>query len=148
MAFGYLVVALLAAAVATFALQNPEPISVHFLFWSTQALPAAGVTLARPGRGPDRGRGAAGHRPAALAVAMPGPRDARRHAGERAGRAGARPGEPAGAAASPTGPPSPQPPSPPGADPVSTRERRTLIQAGWVIAFDGRGHRLCGTGWW
>ena len=46
MAFGYLVVALLAAAVATFALQNPEPISVHFLFWSTQALPAAGVTLA------------------------------------------------------------------------------------------------------
>jgi uncharacterized integral membrane protein len=45
MAFGYLVVALLAAAVATFALQNPEPISVHFLFWSTQALPIAGVTL-------------------------------------------------------------------------------------------------------
>jgi uncharacterized integral membrane protein len=46
MAFGYLVVALLAAAVATFALQNPEPINVHFLFWSTQALPVAGVTLA------------------------------------------------------------------------------------------------------
>ena len=25
---------------------------------------------------------------------------------------------------------------------MSTRERRTLIRAGWVIAFDGRGHRL------
>jgi uncharacterized integral membrane protein len=46
MAFGYLVVALLAAAVATFALQNPDPISVHFLFWSTGPLPVAGVTLA------------------------------------------------------------------------------------------------------
>ena len=46
MAFGYLVVALLAASVAIFALQNSDPISVRFLFWSTQALPAAGVTLA------------------------------------------------------------------------------------------------------
>ena len=25
---------------------------------------------------------------------------------------------------------------------MSTRERRTLIRAGWIIAFDGRGHRL------
>ena len=46
MAFGYLLVALLAASVAIFALQNTDPISVRFLFWSTQALPAAGVTLA------------------------------------------------------------------------------------------------------
>ena len=36
MAFGYLLVALLAASVAIFALQNTDPISVRFLFWSTQ----------------------------------------------------------------------------------------------------------------
>ena len=29
---------------------------------------------------------------------------------------------------------------------MRTRERRTLIQAGWVIAFDGRGHRLLRNG--
>jgi len=46
MAFGYLVVALLAAAVAVFALQNSEPVTVHFLFWSVRPLPVAGVTLA------------------------------------------------------------------------------------------------------
>jgi uncharacterized integral membrane protein len=45
MAFGYLVVAILAAAVATFALQNSEPVIVHFLFWSTSPLPIAGVAL-------------------------------------------------------------------------------------------------------
>jgi len=46
MAFGYLVVALLAAAIAIFALQNSDPVSVHFLFWSTRPLPVAGVALA------------------------------------------------------------------------------------------------------
>jgi len=46
MAFGYLVVALLAAAVAVFALQNSDPITVHFLFWSVRPLPVAGVALA------------------------------------------------------------------------------------------------------
>jgi uncharacterized integral membrane protein len=46
MAFGYLVVAILAAAVATFALQNSEPVAIHFLFWSFRPLPIAGVTLA------------------------------------------------------------------------------------------------------
>ena len=46
MAFGYLVVALLAAAVATFALQNSEAVTIHFLFWSFRPLPIAGVTLA------------------------------------------------------------------------------------------------------
>jgi len=46
MAFGYLVVALLAAAVATFALQNSDAVTIHFLFWSFRPLPIAGVTLA------------------------------------------------------------------------------------------------------
>ena len=46
MAFGYLVVALLAAAIATFALQNSEAVTIHFLFWSFRPLPIAGVTLA------------------------------------------------------------------------------------------------------
>jgi len=46
MAFGYLLVALLAAAIATFALQNSDPVTIHFLFWSFQPLPIAGVTLA------------------------------------------------------------------------------------------------------
>jgi uncharacterized integral membrane protein len=46
MAFGYLVVALLAAAVATFALQNSEAVTIHFLFWSFRPLPIAGVALA------------------------------------------------------------------------------------------------------
>jgi uncharacterized integral membrane protein len=46
MAFGYLLVAILAAAVATFALQNSEPVTIHFLFWSFRPLPIAGVTLA------------------------------------------------------------------------------------------------------
>jgi len=46
MAFGYLLVALLAAAIATFALQNSDPVTIHFLFWSFRPLPIAGVTLA------------------------------------------------------------------------------------------------------
>jgi uncharacterized integral membrane protein len=45
MAFGYLVVAILAAAIATFALQNSEAVTIHFLFWSFRPLPIAGVTL-------------------------------------------------------------------------------------------------------
>jgi uncharacterized integral membrane protein len=46
MAFGYLLVALLAAAIATFALQNSDAVTIHFLFWSFRPLPIAGVTLA------------------------------------------------------------------------------------------------------
>ena len=34
MAIGYVIVALIAAAVAVFALQNSEPTSVRFLMWS------------------------------------------------------------------------------------------------------------------
>jgi uncharacterized integral membrane protein len=45
-AFGYLVVALLAAAVAVFALQNSAPTSVRFLIWTVDGLPLAAVTLA------------------------------------------------------------------------------------------------------
>ena len=130
MAFGYLVVAILAAAIATFALQNSDPVTIHFLFWSFRPLPIAGVALACVGHRPDRGRPAAGARAAAVAVAQPRPRDARGHPGEHAGRAGARRADSA-----PAAPPA-------GAAAMSTRERRTLIQAGWVIAYDGRGHRL------
>jgi uncharacterized integral membrane protein len=44
-AFGYLVVALLAAAVAVFALQNSTQTSVRFLIWTVDGLPLAAVTL-------------------------------------------------------------------------------------------------------
>jgi len=44
-AIGYLVVALLAAAVAVFALQNGTPTPVRFLVWSLDAIPLAGLIL-------------------------------------------------------------------------------------------------------
>ena len=45
MAVGYLVVAVLAAAVAVFALQNGTPTPVRFLAWSLDAIPLAGLIL-------------------------------------------------------------------------------------------------------
>ena len=51
MAFGYLVVALLGAAVAVFALQNSVPTSVRFLIWTLDGLPLAAVALASLGIG-------------------------------------------------------------------------------------------------
>jgi uncharacterized integral membrane protein len=46
MPLGYLIVALLAASVAVFALQNSAQTSVRFLFWTVNGLPLAAVTLA------------------------------------------------------------------------------------------------------
>jgi uncharacterized integral membrane protein len=44
-AVGYLVVALLAAAVAVFALQNGAPTPVRFIAWSLDGIPLAGLIL-------------------------------------------------------------------------------------------------------
>jgi uncharacterized integral membrane protein len=46
MASGYVIVAVLAAAVAVFALQNRAPTSVRFFVWTLDGLPIAGVALA------------------------------------------------------------------------------------------------------
>jgi|SRR5437867_11622723 len=51
MALGYLIVALLAAAVAVFALQNSAETSVRFLVWTLDGLPLAAVALASLGIG-------------------------------------------------------------------------------------------------
>jgi uncharacterized integral membrane protein len=51
MALGYLIVALLAAAVATFALQNGAQTSVRFLVWTLDGLPLAAVALVSLGAG-------------------------------------------------------------------------------------------------
>ena len=51
MAFGYLVVALVASAVAVFALQNSAPTSVRFLTWTLDGLPVAAVALGSLGAG-------------------------------------------------------------------------------------------------
>ena len=45
MALGYLFAALLAAAVAVFALQNSTQTSVRFLVWTLDGLPLAAVAL-------------------------------------------------------------------------------------------------------
>jgi len=45
MAFGYLIVALIAAAVAVFALQNGEPTAVRFIAWTIDGVPLAGLIL-------------------------------------------------------------------------------------------------------
>jgi len=50
-ALGYLVVALVAAAVAVFALQNSDHTSVRFLAWTVEGLPVAAVALASLGTG-------------------------------------------------------------------------------------------------
>jgi uncharacterized integral membrane protein len=46
MALGYLVVAILAAAVAVFALQNGSPATVNFITWTIEGLPLAALILA------------------------------------------------------------------------------------------------------
>ena len=51
MGFAYVVVALLSAAVAVFALQNNQPLSVRFLAWSMEEVPLAGALLASLGAG-------------------------------------------------------------------------------------------------
>ena len=51
MAFGYLLVVLLAAAVAVVALQNSAQTSVRFLVWTLEGLPLAAVALASLGIG-------------------------------------------------------------------------------------------------
>jgi uncharacterized integral membrane protein len=48
---GYLVVAILAAATAVFALQNNEPVTVTFLVWTVSGLPVAAVALVSLGLG-------------------------------------------------------------------------------------------------
>ena len=45
MALGYVVVAIVAAAVAVFALQNGEPTPVRFLVWTVGGFPLAGLIL-------------------------------------------------------------------------------------------------------
>ena len=45
MGIGYLVVALLAAIVAVFALQNGAPATVRFLVWNLNGVPLAGLIL-------------------------------------------------------------------------------------------------------
>jgi uncharacterized integral membrane protein len=46
MALGYLLVAIVAAAVAVFALQNSAPTSVRFLVWTTEDIPVSALVLA------------------------------------------------------------------------------------------------------
>ena len=45
MAFGYLIVAIIAAVVAVFALQNGEPTAVRFIVWTIEGVPLAGLIL-------------------------------------------------------------------------------------------------------
>ena len=45
MAFKYALVAVMAIAVTTFALQNTAPTSVRFLAWRLEAVPLAGIVL-------------------------------------------------------------------------------------------------------
>ena len=45
MAFGYLLVAIVAATVAVFALQNGDPTPVRFLVWTADGVPLAGLIL-------------------------------------------------------------------------------------------------------
>jgi len=44
-AIGYLLVAVVAAALAVFALQNGAPVKVEFLAWNVDRIPLAGVIL-------------------------------------------------------------------------------------------------------
>ena len=46
MKLGYVVVAVLAASVTLFALQNTDPATVRFLIWRREAVPVAGLVLA------------------------------------------------------------------------------------------------------
>jgi uncharacterized integral membrane protein len=51
MALGYLVVALIAAALAIFALQNGTPTTVRFIVWNLDGVPLAGLILGAFGAG-------------------------------------------------------------------------------------------------
>ena len=51
MAAGYFIVALIAAAIAVFSLQNSGATSVHFLVWTVNDLPLAAVALIAFGTG-------------------------------------------------------------------------------------------------
>jgi uncharacterized integral membrane protein len=51
MTFGYLVVALLTAAIVIFAFQNGTPVSVRFLAWTVPEISAAAVILIALGSG-------------------------------------------------------------------------------------------------
>jgi uncharacterized integral membrane protein len=51
MAFGYLIVAVLAAAIAVFALQNGAPVPLRFGFWSLPNVPIAALALGSLGVG-------------------------------------------------------------------------------------------------
>jgi len=51
MAFGYLIVALIAAALAIFALQNGTPTTVRFIVWNLDGIPLAGLILGAFGAG-------------------------------------------------------------------------------------------------
>jgi uncharacterized integral membrane protein len=46
MGLAYVIVGVLSAAVAVFALQNNQPMSVRFLAWSIESVPLAGAILA------------------------------------------------------------------------------------------------------
>lgn len=46
MALGYLIVAVVAAVVTVFALQNGEPTTIRFLFWTLAPLSAGALALA------------------------------------------------------------------------------------------------------
>jgi uncharacterized integral membrane protein len=45
MAFGYVIVAIVAAAVVVFAFQNGTPVSVRFFVWTVPSISVAGLTL-------------------------------------------------------------------------------------------------------
>ena len=45
MAFKYIVVAVIAAAITLFALQNNAPTAIRFLIWQLDAVPLAGIML-------------------------------------------------------------------------------------------------------
>ena len=45
MAFGYLIVAIVAASVAVFALQNSAPTQIRFLVWTLDGVPVAALVL-------------------------------------------------------------------------------------------------------
>jgi lipopolysaccharide assembly protein A len=51
MAIGYLLVAVIAAALAVFALQNGAPVAVEFAIWKLEGVPLAGVILGAFGAG-------------------------------------------------------------------------------------------------
>src|SRR5262249_62330209 len=51
MALGYLIVALVAAAIAVFALQNGTPTTVKFMVWNVDGIPLAGLILGAFGAG-------------------------------------------------------------------------------------------------